>query len=262
MDKKESIRSAAEALFREKGFHTVSVRDIGKAVGVGASAVSYYFGSKAALYHAIFPEEDHQSSDAAERIRQAATKLFAAEGYEKVSIRDLAKAAGVNSAAISYYFGGKAELYRQVLYEGTSMISEFIEAVEKEKPDPPGIVKLYGQFLVRLGQERPEVLRLIFWEMMNGSAVFNAFVHQRLSMVMDIVRKAVADGIEQGFFRKNLQPQEVCISWIGMILFFFLSKGIHEALCPEHGMNAMQYMEATWRLFMDGARDERDRMRE
>jgi AcrR family transcriptional regulator len=47
----------------------------------------------------------------------AVTPLFAKKGFNGVSIRELAKASGSNSASISYYFGGKAGLYEAVLKE-------------------------------------------------------------------------------------------------------------------------------------------------
>lgn len=257
MGKRELLLQVAEKLFRERGFQGVSVRDIGEAAGLSASAVSYYFGKKESLYCEIFPEGVKRADDVPARIEAAAVRLFAAEGYEKVSIRDIAHAAGVGSAAISYYFGGKAELYKEVLYKGTGMISEFIQMVEDKKPDPAGIIHLYGTFLCRLGREKPEVLRLIFWELMNGTDVFNEFVRERLRDVLDIVRQAVEDGIAAGDFRSDLSPEEVCISWAGMVLFFFLSGGLHEELAPERDLEADNYLEQTWGILMSGIRNRR-----
>src|SRR5688572_10761783 len=47
-----------------------------------------------------------------ERLLLAAMKLFAEQGFAKTSTREIALAAGTNIAAISYYFGDKAGLYR------------------------------------------------------------------------------------------------------------------------------------------------------
>ncbi|GAB2851841.1 CerR family C-terminal domain-containing protein [Pseudoduganella ginsengisoli] len=47
-----------------------------------------------------------------ERLLLAAMRLFAEQGYAKASTREIALAAGANVAAISYYFGDKAGLYR------------------------------------------------------------------------------------------------------------------------------------------------------
>jgi len=57
-------------------------------------------------------DEEH----ARERLLLAALRLFAEQGYAKTSIRQIGLAAGVNVASVSYYFGGKAGLYRAVFW--------------------------------------------------------------------------------------------------------------------------------------------------
>ncbi len=49
------------------------------------------------------------------RILEAADELFAERGYDGVSARDVARAAGVAKAAVFYYFDGKDGLYAAVL---------------------------------------------------------------------------------------------------------------------------------------------------
>ena len=51
---------------------------------------------------------DSPPEDSRERLMLAALRLFASQGYAKTSTRELAEAASVNVAAISYYFGDKA----------------------------------------------------------------------------------------------------------------------------------------------------------
>ncbi|WEF33003.1 CerR family C-terminal domain-containing protein [Pseudoduganella chitinolytica] len=50
-----------------------------------------------------------------ERLLLAAMKLFAEQGFARTSTREIALAAGANVAAISYYFGDKAGLYKAAL---------------------------------------------------------------------------------------------------------------------------------------------------
>lgn len=50
-----------------------------------------------------------------DRLKAEAAPLFALKGFEGVSTRELAQAGGVNAAAISFHFGGKAGLYAAVV---------------------------------------------------------------------------------------------------------------------------------------------------
>lgn len=49
------------------------------------------------------------------RILEAATALFARKGFDGTSIREICKAADVNLCMISYYWGGKQELYQGII---------------------------------------------------------------------------------------------------------------------------------------------------
>jgi AcrR family transcriptional regulator len=53
-------------------------------------------------------------ADSRQRILEAALDLFGERGLTGTTVRDIAAAAKVNVAAISYHFGGKDELYRAV----------------------------------------------------------------------------------------------------------------------------------------------------
>ena len=50
-----------------------------------------------------------------QRLLDAAARLFAEHGFNKVSVRDICKEAGANVAAVNYYFRDKWGLYREVL---------------------------------------------------------------------------------------------------------------------------------------------------
>lgn len=49
------------------------------------------------------------------RLIEAATRLFADDGFRAVSTRDIARAAGVNPALINYHFGSKEGIFEEVI---------------------------------------------------------------------------------------------------------------------------------------------------
>ena len=55
--------------------------------------------------------ETKPADDPRERILRAAGQEFAAHGFEAATVRDICASAGVNVAAVNYYFGDKRRLY-------------------------------------------------------------------------------------------------------------------------------------------------------
>lgn len=56
-----------------------------------------------------------KNEDSKQKILKSATKLFAKRGYDATSIREICKDADVNLCMISYYWGGKKELYQGII---------------------------------------------------------------------------------------------------------------------------------------------------
>ena len=74
-------------------------------------------------------------------------RLFAEHGFAKTSIRQIAQAAGANVAAISYYFGNKAGLYRAIFFGAPSSGTRgsAVPPADSAQPDRP-VVSLAGIF--------------------------------------------------------------------------------------------------------------------
>lgn len=93
--------------------------------------------------------EKDQNISARERILSVAEKIFLEEGFDRVSVRDLTTAAGVNLALVNYYFGGKRNLYLEVLRRKFSSYAEMKclslrrEFSEMVPPDLRGIIAIY-----------------------------------------------------------------------------------------------------------------------
>lgn len=84
-------------------------------------------GSAAALSLVRTPKTSAASADTRQRLIESAAVLFAAEGFENVTVREICKASAANVAAINYHFGDKAGLYRAVI---TVAISSMLETNE------------------------------------------------------------------------------------------------------------------------------------
>lgn len=68
-------------------------------------------------------QSDNENSK--QRILQAATKLFAKQGFDGTSIRQICKEANANICMISYFWGGKQELYNGIIEDLVEKQTEY-----------------------------------------------------------------------------------------------------------------------------------------
>ena len=76
-----------------------------------------------------------------ERILKTATKLFAQKGYGGTSVREIAKIAEVNVAMISYYWGGKKELYQGIIDDMVKTQTEYAKSALDFAVNPEDLPK-------------------------------------------------------------------------------------------------------------------------
>jgi len=68
-----------------------------------------------------------------ENILQVATQLFAKQGFNGTSIRDIAKEADVNLGAINYHFKNKENLYFEVFNRNHQLMAEEIRLIGSDE---------------------------------------------------------------------------------------------------------------------------------
>lgn len=250
MDRKEKIRSAAEDVFQRLGYEKASLKEVAFQAGVNPSLISYYFGGKKKLYELVM-DRSAMGEEKKERLRQTALRLFAEKGYHQVSIRDIADAASVNSASISYYFGGKFNLYRTLLFEETSLLVEFIKEAGKKDLSAEEVFRLHSRLVCRMEKEHPYGLRLMFWELMAPTRALGELAAGRLSKALAVFQSAIERGQKGGVLRDDIVPAEASISWVGMMIFYFFSGEIQKRILPE-SVAADHYTHQACAIFLRG----------
>lgn len=69
------------------------------------------------------------------KLLSAATLLFSRKGFDRVSVRDIAKESGYNISLVSYYFGGKERLYIEIFKNYFNRIHKEVLRLEEAHKD-------------------------------------------------------------------------------------------------------------------------------
>ena len=86
-------------------------------------------------------DENNKSKNgdkARQRLLDAAEKLFAEKGFDGVPVRDITSLANCNVAAINYHFGGKDNLYLEIMKSRMVALREIRISSIKEVMSKPG----------------------------------------------------------------------------------------------------------------------------
>ncbi|MEU1273364.1 TetR family transcriptional regulator [Streptomyces sp. NPDC005799] len=79
-----------------------------------------------------------ESADTRDRILAVAREEFSERGYDKTSVRGIAKAAGVDSALVHHYFGTKEQIFAEAIEVAFAPALNAPEAVADGPPDGVG----------------------------------------------------------------------------------------------------------------------------
>jgi AcrR family transcriptional regulator len=98
--------------------------------------------------------------DTRERIQSVALELFAEQGYEKTSLREIAERLGVTKAALYYHFKSKEDIVRSFTEDYVHELDALIAWGSDQPLDAPGRAALLARYS-DIVERRLEVMRFM-----------------------------------------------------------------------------------------------------
>lgn len=185
-------------------------------------------------------------------LMESARQHFLKREFKAVSVREIAQSAGVNGAMVSYYFGSKQGLY-------IAMVQELMGSLEKslaELGDENDLTvtdfsRIYARVLVANPWWPNFLAREVLFQ---DGETRDAIVGQFASALAPRILKSIGLNIENGNYRKDLDPQLAMISMIGLTVFPFLAKPLFESVLHRNldGNTVEQLVEHNIKLFHQG----------
>ena len=160
------------------------------------------------------------SHDARQRLLLAGLRLFALKGYARTSTRELAEVAHVNVAAISYYFGDKAGLYRAAFFEPLGCATGD-DAPRCSGPAPSlddAIRGFYAGFLAPLkqGDVSRLCMKLRFRELLEPTGLWDEILAQGIQPMHDALMAALCRHFGLAAPDADLQRLGVALAALGV----------------------------------------------
>jgi AcrR family transcriptional regulator len=151
------------------------------------------------------------------QIIDVAEGLFATNGFEGTSVRDIAQKAGVNIAMISYYFGSKEKLMQAIFEKGTESVRTQVNSMlgNNELTSLQKVNILIDDYVNRI-IEKQEFHKLLMREqMINKDNPVTCIIHDTKKQNLLLIKKLIQEGQKSGEFKKNIDIMMMMNTLIG-----------------------------------------------
>ena len=173
---------------------------------------------------------DH--SDARQRLVQAALKVFASKGYEGASTREICRLAEVNVAAIHYYFGDKASLYREI-FRLPEVVGHLPTEMDDADLSPRAVLAAFYRHILSyiVAPEQVQQMRLLFLrEELHPTGVLQEHTDAAMRLHEQLVgylTRAV------GAREPDAGLHQLGFSLLGLALVLFVHRNVVEQAAPQ-----------------------------
>jgi TetR/AcrR family transcriptional regulator, regulator of cefoperazone and chloramphenicol sensitivity len=170
----------------------------------------------------ILMKTQHNDISSRENILLVALRLFANQGLERTTVRQIAKEAQVNVSAISYYFGDKNGLYRAAFTE-TMPSPMDVDALKKSAPTlEQFLYVLFNAFIAPLkqGELAKLCMRLHMREMVEPTGLWS-----------DTITNEIEPSLR--YLQQELQQSLGLKTIVGMGVHLLCGRDVIEQFCPQ-----------------------------
>ncbi|HOC41630.1 MAG TPA: TetR/AcrR family transcriptional regulator [Thermoanaerobaculales bacterium] len=153
-----------------------------------------------------------------DRILDAASTVFAAQGFAGARVDDIAARAGINKAMLYYHVGDKTALYSAVLLRNFDRVRMAIDEALTAGGTARQRLEAVITALTRMVQRHPDHPRMMLREIASGAASLEPEVLAAMLEVLGVVRGLIAEGTAAGEFRP-LDPVLTHLTLVGAVVF-------------------------------------------
>lgn len=175
-----------------------------------------------------------------QKILDAAETAFAEKGFYGARVDEITESAGVNKRMIYAYYGSKEKLYIAVLNTVYKRLAEQEKELLDKETDCISAVRSIIHHAFLFLYENPTFVKMVMWENLNEAAYLKqSEAIQAKGISIDLLRRVLHRGIDEGVFRKELDVEELIVS-INMFCYSYFSNIYTMALIMGAKLNGKQ----------------------
>ncbi len=200
-----------------------------------------------------------EESDRRQQILDAAMEEFAQKGFTGATIKSIAKAAGLQSPSLIYwYFPTKEDLFQAIIQSHSPFLQAvFDPASLMEKPPEEVLPFLAKGYFQMAGQVfMPRFGRMLFAEVVRRPEVADLLANKFLLRVLAFLKSYLAHQVELGRLRPH-DTRSSSRAFMGMLIPQIMSLVLFPSLLQD-GLTNDEHIETAVSIYLSGLKPEND----
>ncbi len=164
-------------------------------------------------------------------ILEVVEKLFAEKGFDGTSVRDIAKAANINVAMISYYFGSKEKLLEGIVLYRSAGLNVQMESIRNSEICPFEKLDDLVEFYIALVHGNKSIYQIINVEFSNQKRKIDfELINEAKEGNYIELNRVIREGQEQGLFKEDINTYLLAPTILGTYFHFYNSRSFYQKL--------------------------------
>jgi AcrR family transcriptional regulator len=169
------------------------------------------------------PHVRYSAEDRRAQIIETATELFARQGYEGTTTREIAEHARVNEAIIFRHFPSKEDLYWAVI-DHQCCIGKGREQLEAQLASGGDVRQVFinvAEDFLRRREEDDTLPRLLFFTALENHRLSSRFFQTHIVSFYETLADYIRERIAEGAFRE-VDPVMAARGFFGMLVYHYM----------------------------------------
>jgi len=177
------------------------------------------------------------------QLLDTAETLFSQKGYDGTSVRDIAEAAGINTAMISYYFGSKEKLMEEIFERKSLNIKEKVADLLKDDSLDP-LEKMYSlvdMFIEGILSRKTFHRILLCEQIINQNPPIITMLDKLKTKNSEYINDLIRLGKKKGLFKKNIDIPMMTNTLIGTVSHTLVNMDFYKTYHHMEGLKDEEF---------------------
>jgi TetR/AcrR family transcriptional regulator, fatty acid metabolism regulator protein len=181
-------------------------------------------------------------SDKYQKIIQAATHVFASQGFYNSKVSDIAREADVADGTIYLYFKNKDDILISIFENSMDAFIGAVEETLKGMTNPVEKLHSFIRLHLELVQNNQDVAQVLQIELRQSSKFMKEYAATKFRDYLEIISGVLEEGQRLGVFKKEISPaivkraifgavDEMALEWVLMKKKKYTLREVADQLC-------------------------------